>query len=115
MSGDEESFIVLEETPSLLQYSLCSSITEITDPGSYMQSLTLPSNMASVSEESTQTSLPPYEPNGTSKSQQSNGEDDEKESTENGAPKSTLAESFLLGAIDCDTMKVIQLNDFDGS
>lgn len=114
MSGDEESFIVLDETPSLLQYSLCSSITEITDPGSYVPSLMLPSNMTTVSEEGTQTSLQPCETNGSLKSHQSNGMADKTESLENGASKldpskSTLAESFLLGAIDCDTMKVMQL------
>lgn len=124
MSTTDDSFIVLEETPSMLQFSLLG--TSILDNGTKTNSIDdtkyfsglefSPSvtsgcltdlngaiknsiaNLSSVSE---------YPSTSATKSQSVNidtkiGDHQQKQTP----PKTTLAQSFLLGDINCDKMKV---------
>lgn len=129
MSADEDSFIVIEETPSMLQFSLLDSLaskrTNEQDPkldgvlnettSSLFASALSPSSHTnsvdaspengkkdeniSLQSESMMHSIVSNASHGSSKPFKSNG-------LQTPTPKSTLAHSFLLGDINCDTMKV---------
>lgn len=141
MSADEESFIVLDETPSLLQYSLLNSpvIISENDDLSYSHSMTnahdsLRSNSSISSEnkygiditDNSKKSKEDFELNANLVNMSLNNSAIKKSpinSLENNTitnqqqavsselnnstkPKSSLAQNFLLGDIDCKTMKV---------
>lgn len=128
MSADEDSFIVIEETPSMLQFSLLDSITSnrSNDQGKKPNDIVDETNSSLFA-----SALSPSHTNSvevTSKSDKkdenvslhsiemmhsnvSNASANTHKSFEmNGlqmpSPKSTLAHSFLLGDINCDIMKV---------
>lgn len=133
MSADEDSFIVIEETPSMLQFSLLDSIASnrSIEPESGQKSVNgtvnetnsslfasalSPSHTNSVDftsrndKKDEQTSL---QSNGMMHSNVSNASASTPKpfelnvlQTPTPTPKSTLAHSFLLGDINCDIMKV---------
>lgn len=128
MSADEESFIVLDETPSMLQYSILDASLLNTESIISTDSLNSASNLLlsnalqndgqSSSIDTSKktsanciksTSLNEIQPKLVQSSFKSSQQPVLSEINElNGRPHptTTLAQSFLLGAIDCDTMKV---------
>lgn len=124
---DEESFIVLEETPSMLQFSLLDSSMSNTSIKKDDSNETIPSILQGVNrtEPPTKISNPTngavfeFDSPLSSLSSIKNSMD-----VYTGKPlKTTLAQSFLLGDINCDKIKVIStttfsqsfINDFDCS
>lgn len=119
---DEESFIVLEETPSMLQFSLLDSLMSNTSIKKDDSNETIPSILQGVNRtESNPTNGAVFEIDSplSSLSSIKNSMD-----VYAGTPlKTTLAQSFLLGDINCDKIKVIStttfsqsfINDFDCS
>lgn len=142
MSADEDSFIVLDETPSMLQYSILDSSTLSGDSIIERQSVitngsekpndiwykepakvsvvdgpskaSIPSSNAvediaqislPISESSQETS---FKSNLVSSLTQTTS----PPNTTRTPAKTTLAQSFLLGAIDCDTMKVNRIFEY---
>lgn len=127
MSADEESFIVLDETPSMLQYSILDASLLNTESIISEKSLNSANNLLlsnALQNDGQSSSIDTSEKIGTncttstrislsenqSKSVQSSFKSSQQPvlSEINGRPHptTTLAQSFLLGAIDCDTMKV---------
>lgn len=146
MSADEESFIVLDETPSMLQYSILDSSPLTNDSikdceqtvnsasnsvpandvwrkdpiqtNGLSCSIGLPStssiqcngNLNNATADLAQISLPnsEFSPQTSLKSNSVPSLTQSASPNNHNAqpPKATLAQSFLLGAIDCDTMKV---------
>lgn len=132
-TADEDSFIVIEETPSMLQFSLLDSISSnrsneqsaklhesnasAVDTNSSLFSSALPQTTDSVD------AMPKIDKNVENTSIQSNGSmlsnvshvtsahtNTQKSHDGNGhftpTSNNTLAHSFLLGDINCDIMKV---------
>lgn len=115
MSVDEDSFIVIEETPSMLQFSILdessansASIIEnnsLFETNSLQQQLdkiidntannvkSMDTKYATSSSEKLFSISPTKQPNSNDTSAHT-------------SPNLTLAHSFLLGNINCDTMKV---------
>lgn len=128
MSADEDSFIVIEETPSMLQFSLLDSIASnrsiepgpklngiVDEPNSSLFASALPpshTNSVDVtSKNDKKDEQISFQSNEMMHSNVSNASANTPKSFElNGlqtpSPKSTLAHSFLLGDINCDIMKV---------
>lgn len=130
MSADEDSFVVLEETPSMLEFSVLESLSSATDcvisnrspieKNSEMinSSLQRENDNAKILEKPEQkpkfgtsnifSNL--YIGENSSKLQNTSLNDTTTEMMSEpyngGSPKSTLAHSFLLGDINCDKMKV---------
>lgn len=92
---EEESFIVLEETPSMLQFSLLNVSSKDSAPNSLIETKT--KNCNNIFCAAIESDLPNI----------TNLADENRTST---ALKTTLAQSFLLGDINCDKIKVIFLN-----
>lgn len=96
----------------MLQYSLCSSVADIEYLNKTSDSCTFDS-VSGIDEPAVVQRPSSSNENGTSaKALPAKSATDEILSISNGsnyanASKSTLAEHFLLGAIDCDTMKVL--------
>lgn len=119
----EESFIVLEETPSMLQFSLLDSLTlnsenvlennasiesNINTNGSannpdHINLLAEPSMKFDSKIKSTDNDLSFASLNAESIASVMTQNEEKSRSP----PKTTLAQSFLLGDINCDKMKVI--------
>lgn len=132
MSADEESFIVLDETPSMLQYSILdvssfntesiisknslymtnnSSVAHSLEVDGKNKSIEASDLKSSVDTTSTVDDLARMTLNGNVRKSSTNSISSLQQpvlSETNGRQqsKATLAQSFLLGAIDCDTMKV---------
>lgn len=118
MSVTDDSFIVLEETPSMLQFSLLD--TSVLDTGTITKSIdtsTLEINRNELAENSTKCidkikdsiadlsfAIPSTSVNNGSYEKVLNDVDDHQQKQT--PPKTTLAQSFLLGDINCDKMKV---------
>lgn len=132
MSVDEDSFIVIEETPSMLQYSILDSMSsnrsiehdtkldgtnvsgDETNTALFASALSqsspssvdavpkIAANIDDLSIQSDGLAMPTNQTNVSTHSQKS------AEVSGHHAPmsKSTLAHSFLLGDINCDIMKV---------
>lgn len=128
MSTDEDSFIVIEETPSMLQFSILDSISSNRSNGPSSETN---AHVDEINSSLFASALPPQPSDGvaltpkidknfentsiksngmmhsnvsnisahTQKSLESNG-------LQTSSPKSSLAHSFLLGDINCDLMKV---------
>lgn len=131
MSGDEESFIVLDETPSMLQYSIldasllndesiisknhlnCSANSSLLSNDVHLNSIdTLAKKSAnpdtSAANERTGQSINEMQLKSVSSPFTSASQPvlSEMNGGRQHPTTTTLAHSFLLGAIDCDTMKV---------
>lgn len=124
MSGDEDSFIVIDETPSMFQFSMLdtqnnqfaidnSSIFESTQSNGFQLENNKPNHDShikhlndtsggSASLQSIENALI-----SASKPIPSIKEQSLKESNVRTSPKTTLAQSFLMGDINSDTIKVI--------
>lgn len=105
---DEESFIVLEETPSMLQFSLLDSLTSNTSNKD-------DSIENSAQNETETTSIVKMDKQHSPLCNVSKKKDERMNSAiiDSDPPnivsdplKATLAQSFLLGDINCDKMKV---------
>lgn len=123
MSADEESFIVLEETPSMLQFSLLDSLTLNSQNDTLDSTDTIASNVkingSAISDYPSRSQPPSIQNAQQMKSMENdhsfaslNAENISSMMTQNEVscqtpPKTTLAQSFLLGDINCDKMKVI--------
>lgn len=134
MSTDEESFIVLDETPSMLQYSILDASLLNTESIISKNSLSSANNsllLNALQENDGQTSSTETSEKTNANRISSTANDLSRICSNENRPKSvqnsftssqqavlgeingrphsttTLAQSFLLGAIDCDTMKVI--------
>lgn len=128
MSAIDDSFIVLEETPSMLQFSLLDSSildTEITtksiDTNKSLSSLEINASasseistkfndkikdaIAELSSEILSTSITKTQPVNYISSENVLNDVDDRQQNQT-PPKTTLAQSFLLGDINCDKMKV---------
>lgn len=88
---EEESFIVLEETPSMLQFSLLNVSSKDNAPNSLIETRTKNGNNIFCA--AIESDLPNI----------TNSADENRTST---ALRTTLAQSFLLGDINCDKIKV---------
>lgn len=132
MSADEESFIVLDETPSMLQYSILDASLLNTESIISEHSLNSANNLllsnalqndsqsssmdtsekmsanciASTANDLSRISLNENQPKSVQSSFKSSQQPVLSEINGRPHPTTTLAQSFLLGAIDCDTMKV---------
>lgn len=133
MSADEESFIVLEETPSMLQFSLLDSLT-LNSQGDTLESADTTKSSININgsvingsvvngsastDHPSRSQEPSFQFGNQMKSTESdlsfaslNAESISSTMTQNEVksrtpPKTTLAQSFLLGDINCDKMKVI--------
>lgn len=123
MSAEEESFIVLDETPSMLQFSLLDSLTLNSEKdlennhsidsnintnrsvnNDHTSILTEPSMKFDNKIKSTDNDLSFVSLNAESISSVMTQNHQEQSRS---PPKTTLAQSFLLGDINCDKMKVI--------
>lgn len=105
MQTEEESFIVLEETPSMLQFSLLNSPDYHTEKSSLYDTHC---SIGSDIQKSNKThmkidkNLQDVENYLSSVSLGSSSTNDQV------SPRTTLAQSFLLGDINCDKLKVIK-------
>lgn len=123
MSADEESFIVLEETPSMLQFSLLDSLTLNSHNETLDNTDTIKFNVNIIESATSDHSVRLEEPSIKFEEQIKSTESDlsfaslnaesistamaQSEDSSKTPPKTTLAQSFLLGDINCDKMKVI--------
>lgn len=122
MSAIDDSFIVLEETPSMLQFSLLDS--SILDSETLTKSIDTKSlstieisasstkfddkikdSIADLSSEFLSTSITKTQPVNYISAENVLNDVDDRQKTQT-PPKTTLAQSFLLGDINCDKMKV---------
>lgn len=99
--SDEESFIVLEETPSMLQYSLLNSSMSRTS----IQNETSNGNLL-IKTESLSDAPETKNPIALEKFDTKIPQVDVIKTDPSTPLRTTLAQSFLLGDINCDKMKV---------
>lgn len=118
MSVDEDSFIVIEETPSMLQFSLLDQSStnnaSITENNSLFETCSFQQQQLDKEIDNTTNNVKSIDSNYASKSTSSSEKlfsfsptkQPKSNDSAHTSPNLTLAQSFLLGNINCDTMKV---------